>query len=378
MIDSVHYSPVTQTEWWNAHVEYAKFNRQGVDVLTARFVHPTPRAAVVVLTGWSETFLKYSDFIKALFDQGFSVFTYDHQSQGTSGRWLPEAQSTWVHTFEDYVDDFVYYCTLVSRETPQLPVYLFAHSMGGLVASIAMSRLPALINRAVLSAPMLRNKCGMKVADYKYPLPQPIAYWITYWACLAGLGSLNALGFFKESAADPLKLHITTSDPEQLRNWQLLRQKYPALLATCVTNDWVLQSIRAQKKFSRFYEFVAPNVLVIAADPAREVFVHNRAMSMFVNKAPRSRMLVAPGAFHELLFESAVIRGAVTKTVMDFFSQTSDDVTQVHACSPLQEWDKATPIYSPAESLIRAVGVTVAIVGAVTGLSLILSGGRRD
>jgi hypothetical protein len=65
MIDSVQYSPVTQTEWWNAHVEYAKFNRQGVDVLTARFVHPTPRAAVVVLTGWSETFLKYSDFINS-------------------------------------------------------------------------------------------------------------------------------------------------------------------------------------------------------------------------------------------------------------------------------------------------------------------------
>ena len=45
-------------------------------------------------------------------------------------------------------------------------------------------------------------------------------------------------------------------------------------------------------------------------------------------------------------------------------------------CSPLTEWDKATPIYSPAESLLRAVGVSVAIVGAVTGLSLMLSGGR--
>ena len=150
MTEAIRYTPVTQTEWWNEHCEYAKFNRQGVDIMTASFTNPVAKAAVIVLTGWSETFLKYADLIRALYDHGFSVFTYDHQSQGLSGRWLAETQSTWIHSFEDYVDDFVYYVTLITRETPHLPVYLFAHSMGGLVASIAMSRLPSLIRRAVL------------------------------------------------------------------------------------------------------------------------------------------------------------------------------------------------------------------------------------
>ena len=145
----------------------------------------------------------------------------------------------------------------------------------------------------------------------------------------AGLGTMNALGFFRERATDPLTLHITTSDPTQLTNWHLLRQKYPTILSTCVTNDWVLQSIRAQKKFSRFYEFVGANTLVIAADPGKEVFVHNRAMAMFVNKAPRTRLFVAPTACHEVVFEEPVVRGAVTKTVLDFFGQSGDDVGQV-------------------------------------------------
>ena len=57
--------------------------------------------------------------------------------------------------------------------------------------------------------------------------------------------------------------------------------------------------------------------------------MHNRAMAMFVNKAPRSRLLVAPGAHHEVLFEEPVVRGAVTKTILDFFCQQSDDVAQV-------------------------------------------------
>jgi lysophospholipase len=118
---------------------------------------------------------------------------------------LSETQSIWINSFEDYVDDFVYFVTNISKissqsssssstqhhnhnQHHQLPVYLLAHSMGGLIASIAMSRYPSLINRAILCAPMLRNKCGMKMFDFKYPLPQPVAYFFTYLSCYFGLG----------------------------------------------------------------------------------------------------------------------------------------------------------------------------------------------
>lgn len=87
---------------------------------------------------------------------------------GLSGRWLAEQQSTWVHSFDDYVDDFVYFVTtIVITETPNLPLYAVAHSMGGLIVSIAMSRLPTLITRCVLVSPMFRSKCGMKVIGYR-------------------------------------------------------------------------------------------------------------------------------------------------------------------------------------------------------------------
>jgi lysophospholipase len=371
------YDPVIECDWWHKHCEYSHFNRQGIDIVTASFRHPSPKAAVVLMTGWSESFLKYAEVIRAVYEQGFSVFTFDHQSQGLSGRWLPEPQSTWVHSFEGYVDDFVYFVTMINRERPHLPVYLLAHSMGGLIACIAMSRLPTLITRAVLSAPMLRNKCGLKCFDYRYPLPQPIAYWATLAACGAGLGTMNALGFFREDPADDLKPNITTSNREQLRHWQALRQKYPSILSTCVTNDWLVQSIRAQKKFSRYYEFVGTNTLIVAADPDREVFVYNRAMGMFANKAPNCRVFVAPGAYHEVLFEHETIRGAALKAIIDFFTQQSDSVDDVRPSYPLTEWDKSSPTYSPAESLLRSAGIAVAILGAITGAALILSGGRR-
>lgn len=161
-------SPITEKEWWDEHVEYSKFNRQRLDIASAIFHHPRPKALVVLVTGWSESFLKYSDLIRSLYERGFSIFTYDHQSQGLSGRWLAEQQSTWVHSFDDYVDDFIYFVTtIVAVESIILPVYAIAHSMGGLIASIAMSRLPTLITRCVLTSPMFRSKAGMKVIGYR-------------------------------------------------------------------------------------------------------------------------------------------------------------------------------------------------------------------
>ena len=90
-----------------------------------------------------------------------------------------------------------------------------------------------------------------------------------------GLGTMNAIGYFKENSRDVLSLNITTSDQTQLNNWSKLRLKYPEVMSTCVTNDWVVQSIRAQKKFSRLYEFIGTNTLILSADNNKEVNMCN-------------------------------------------------------------------------------------------------------
>eukprot|EP00981_Chlorochromonas_danica_P003517 scaffold659_cov192-Ochromonas_danica.AAC.30 len=60
--------------------------------------------------------------------------------------------------------------------------------MGGFITATAMSRLPTLINRAVLCAPMLRMKCGMRALDFQHPLPQILAKWIAGLLSYLGLG----------------------------------------------------------------------------------------------------------------------------------------------------------------------------------------------
>jgi alpha-beta hydrolase superfamily lysophospholipase len=48
-----------------------------------------------------------------------------------------------------------------------------------------------------------------------------------------------------------------------------------------------------------------------------------------VQKVPTSRMFMVPNAYHEILYETELVRQAALKVVYDFFSQRSDDVHQV-------------------------------------------------
>lgn len=207
---SLEYAPIEHENWWREYVHYTKFNRQGLDIVCASFVHKNPIGCIVLVTGWNETFLKYSDVIRNLYLHDYSIYTYDHQSQGLSGRWLVEQQSTWVHSFDDYVDDFVYYLTKVARENTSRQIFVIAHDMGCLISAIGMSRHPLIVSRAVFTSPLIRNKCGMKYFDYRHPFPQPLAYWIAYLASYCGLGSSHFIGSFKERAVDKIPLRLTS------------------------------------------------------------------------------------------------------------------------------------------------------------------------
>jgi hypothetical protein len=106
--------------------------------------------------------------------------------------------------------------------------------------------------------------------------------------------------------------------------------------------------------------------------------VYNRAMALFINKSANSRLFTAPEGSHEVLFENDVIRGAAQKTILDFFTQVSNSAQHFVPSTPLVEWDRNKPIFSPLESFVRVVGVTLCMGGLVTGLAMVLSGGKKS
>lgn len=290
-----------------------------------------------------------------------------------SGRWLPDTQSTWINSFDDYVDDFTFFVTSVPK--PNLPIYLVASSMGGLISGIAMSRLPHLINRAVLLAPMFRNKCAMKCFNYQFPIPQLLSYWIVQVSCYFGFGRSHCLGFFTEDPHDKLPLNIFTTSEAQLVLYQKLRLSQPSIIAACPTNDWTYHSLRAQRKFEARHRFITTNTLIICAE--NDYFVYNRAISIYAQRTANCRVFFAPSACHEVWAEQDHTRGATLKAISDYFTQNSDDVSIVEPSTPLVFYDHNAPTYSVAEATFRSTGILVATLGVIIGISMVVGESKK-
>ena len=374
-------------EWWRDHVKYWQFTRQGIDIVCAKFEHSPltnvkPIANVIIVTGWGDTFLKYAEITKYLYENRFNVHMYDHQSQGLSGRWLPDTQLVWINSFDDYIDDFIHFVNMISKDDKStsfnLPLYVLGYCMGGLVASATMARLPSLISRTILISPMFRNKCGIQRWNYSFILPQPIVRWCAYLAAWAGLGSSRCLGFSREQPETALPLNVFTSDEKQLLMQQALRCRHPQIIANSITNDWLNETIIAQRKFAHRFDFIRTNTMIICAE--HDVFVYTRAMAMFLRKSINSVMFTCKGAYHDLLHERDEIRHPLKHLILAYFKQSSDSVHLIEAprSANIVKYDKSTPVYSIAELVLRGVGLVLAGVGAAVGTALMIDVRRRS
>ncbi len=108
-------------------------------------------ATVLLIHGYAEHCGRYDHVAQALVDAGAAVYAYDHRGFGRS-----EGRRAFVDHFEQYLDDLDRFRDHVQAHTPDRPIFLFGHSMGGLIAllSALTRRLPHL-HGLLLSAPAI-------------------------------------------------------------------------------------------------------------------------------------------------------------------------------------------------------------------------------
>ncbi|WP_309572212.1 alpha/beta hydrolase [Deinococcus sp.] len=112
---------------------------------------PTPRSSVLLSHGFGEYVGRYVEryhaLIPTLVEAGFSVYAYDQRGHGTSsGRRAVVDMNVLV---EDHLK-----ARMALRERMG-PVFLFGHSMGGLIAAASAARDPRGVSGVVLSSPAL-------------------------------------------------------------------------------------------------------------------------------------------------------------------------------------------------------------------------------
>jgi alpha-beta hydrolase superfamily lysophospholipase len=122
--------------------------RDGIRLLTRHWTATTPRAGVLLVHGLGEHSGRWEEVGEQLAAAGLETFGWDHRGFGASA-----GERAWIDRWSQFHDDVEDRLAAIRAALPGLPVILYGHSMGGLIAlgyCVSDRPLPDLL---VLSAP---------------------------------------------------------------------------------------------------------------------------------------------------------------------------------------------------------------------------------
>mmetsp|Transcript_3886 Transcript_3886/g.3848 ORF Transcript_3886/g.3848 Transcript_3886/m.3848 type:complete len:344 (-) Transcript_3886:118-1149(-) len=101
---------------------------------------------IIISHGLHEHALRYYKLAHSLTSRGFAVYACDHFGHGKS-----DGTRGLIPDYNILVNDFIEFGKFVHNKHPDLPISLFSHSMGTLVAMLSIKSLPFL-NSVIFSA----------------------------------------------------------------------------------------------------------------------------------------------------------------------------------------------------------------------------------
>jgi alpha-beta hydrolase superfamily lysophospholipase len=135
-------------------VERGGGNLQGYQRVRLRYLSwrvRAPRAALLVVHGLGDHAARYDEFAIRAAERGLSTWAFDLRGHGRS-----EGPRVYAESFEELIADLLAFRGLVRAAVAEdVPLLLFGHSMGGLIAIRTLQASPRAFSAAVISAPWL-------------------------------------------------------------------------------------------------------------------------------------------------------------------------------------------------------------------------------
>ncbi len=264
----------------------------GVPLFCSVFRADSSRGTVLVLHGFTENAYKYSELIYSLLQNRFSVVAYDQRGHGRSGRaeGLSNPSVTHVDRLEDYVADVETVCSRILSGLPK-PWTIFAHSMGGAVASLFLEKNPGVFSAAALCSPMIGpNTAGIPAFAVKG---------LCRAACLSGLGKRNPFFMKPYSGPEPFESSCAT-DPVRFAWYDSLKASREDFQNSVPSYRWILESINVTSKILSpgAPESISCPVLLTSAETDSSVMP--LPQKKFIERVPNGRYIFVKGARHEI------------------------------------------------------------------------------
>ncbi len=284
----------------------------------ASYTADEAEAVVIISHGFTETEEKYKETIYYFVKNHYHVYMHDHCGHGRSYRLVDDLSLVHVDAYGRYVQDLLAVTRLAQKEHPDLPLYLYGHSMGGGVAAATLAMKPELFSKAILSSPMIR------------PLTKGIP-WAASTALALTLCGLGKSEDYVPGSSPFIPNHETfEGSPSMNRQrydyYQVKRESEPLFQMTSPSCGWV----NGATKLNRYLQATAwkqirtPFLLFQAEN---DTFVVNKEQERFANKVNRAGQTTAtlirvPGTKHEIFNSSTSVLESYWNAILDFLKGT--------------------------------------------------------
>ena len=229
------------------------------------------KAVLFLVHGLGEHCGRYANHVNHYVPLGYAIYGLDLPGHGKS-----DGEREVIERFADYIDPLAKYYQMVKNWQPDKPVFIFGHSMGGLITCCFLLDHPADFKGAILSAP------AIKVSDSISPVTVTMGKILSRILPKARVVSLDPGAISR----DPEVVEAYVNDP------LVFHGKTPARLAA--------EMLKAMKRVKAKAENIT--LPFIAVQGGKDKLVDPSGAQMLYDKAGSKdkTLKVYEGLYHEI------------------------------------------------------------------------------
>ena len=271
-------------------------------------IHPQEKAAIVISHGFCEFVGKYYEMMYYFYKLGYSVFFIEHRGHGYSERTTSNLSKVYVKSFHEYVADMNQFVErIVKKKSTSGKYMLYAHSMGGAIATMYIEKYPKVFSKAVLSAPMLEMRYGdFSAVEVRVLLfISKIFRWRERY--IPGHHDFNGIYNYATSSSQSKARY------KYIFQMRLSDEHYQ----TCgSTYSWARAGILATEYMKKHAHEVKTPILLCQA--GKDSLVQPGAQRFFANESWRTHISRYPTSKHEIYNSKSRIRKAYYNEIFTF------------------------------------------------------------
>lgn len=286
----------------------------GGNIFYSLFKSDKPRGSVVLVHGYTESIEKYRELIYYFLKDGLNVYTYDQRGHGKSFREVEDVTLVHVNDFSEYVFDLEYFVEDIIPKN-NLPLYLYAHSMGGAVATLYLEKGNTDIKKVILNAPMISHRRP----NLPHWLMLPI---VSIFAAFASKKRIFTMKPYpgKEEFED----YSGTSE-ERFYAYEEFKRKNKTYAGWAPTNAWARESFKVPSKILKKKAVEKIDVPILVYSAENDTVVKNSYHVKFVKRLKYGMYKIIRKAKHEIFNSTDDVLFPYLDDVLAFFDVEKRD-----------------------------------------------------